>query len=93
MEHTDRMFRMVAEILEGADLESSGSSLKTYDDFVIALSLDTGLTRQEVRSRLSQELRGDVPKRHIRGHNPHNGAYVAAARKRAAENARRARLH
>lgn len=93
MKRIDRVFELVAELLNGADPDAAQSPLKTYDDFVIALSLDTGLTRREVRNRLSRQLGGDAIKRHGRPPRVHNNADALATRKLAAERGRSARLH
>lgn len=56
MGYSRNVFRIVAELVETKITDERSSALRTIDDFVIALSLDSGLPLQEVRSRLIDQL-------------------------------------
>jgi hypothetical protein len=54
--YSKAVFRVVAELFETAAGEQSSGVLRTFDDFAIALALDSGLPLDEVSKRLSNEM-------------------------------------
>ncbi|OAN70174.1 hypothetical protein A8B78_21125 [Jannaschia sp. EhC01] len=59
MHISDDVLSAVADILlEQGDVESS-DSLQTFNNFIMALSADSGLPEQEIQSRLVERLLKD----------------------------------
>lgn len=56
MGYSRSVFRVAAEIVETIITDECSSALRTFDDIVIALSLDSGLPLQEVRGLLIEQM-------------------------------------
>ena len=56
MGYSESIFDVAADIVCSAENSSSANPQKVYEDLVIALSLDTGMSRKEVRSHLAAKL-------------------------------------
>lgn len=56
MESIDTVVEVVAELIVDAELSGHRGRLQSFDDFVIALSLDSGLPAGEVQSRLVAKM-------------------------------------
>lgn len=56
MGYSTALYRTVAELIEMPRAEGQEGPLRDLDDFVIALSLDSGLKMESVRARLLHEM-------------------------------------
>ena len=56
MGYSDKVFEVVAHILLEAEERSSSVGLREFQDFVIALSIDSGLEKDEVQSILVDKM-------------------------------------
>ncbi len=65
MAYSETVFGIVAELVVEAELNNRFGSLRTFDDIVIALSLDSGLPLQEVQSKLVEKMLMDKDSSHV----------------------------
>ena len=63
MDFYDKIFTAVAQLLLDEGNDQSNQLLNSFDDFVVALCIDSGLPREEVQSRLVEKMLQDS--RHI----------------------------
>ena len=59
MGYSDKVFEIVANLLLDAEERSSSVGLREFQDFVIALSIDSGLPKDEVQSLLVEKMLRD----------------------------------
>lgn len=59
MEYSDKMFEVVADLLLDAEEQTEGSGLRGFQDFVVALCIDSGLPKDEVQSILVDKMLKD----------------------------------
>lgn len=57
MGYSKAMFDTVARLLVSPDQPNRTGDLRGFDDFVIALSMDSGLPIESVRIRLKERMR------------------------------------
>lgn len=56
MGYSEAMFDTVASILVSPEQPKRTDNLRGFDDFVIALSMDSGLSTENVRMRLEKRM-------------------------------------
>jgi len=54
--YSDSVFGVAADIVRSAENSSTANPQKVFEDLVIALSIDTGMPRKEVRTRLAAKV-------------------------------------
>lgn len=57
MRYSETMFDTIASLLVSPEQPAQSSTLRTLDDFVIALSVDSGLPMNEVQARLEERMK------------------------------------
>lgn len=56
MSYSKAVFKVVAELFEAAAVDENSGVLRTFNDFAIALALDSGLPLDEVSKHLVNEI-------------------------------------
>ncbi|OAN71022.1 hypothetical protein A8B78_20415 [Jannaschia sp. EhC01] len=59
MGYSESVFDVAADIVYSAEISSTDDPKKVFEDLVIALSIDTGLTRKDARGRLAELIPND----------------------------------
>jgi hypothetical protein len=59
LRYSESVFGVAADIVCSAENSSTADPKQAFEDLVIALSLDTGLSRKEVRIRLAAMMDND----------------------------------
>lgn len=59
MGYSQKMFEVVADLILDAEEQPKGTCLRGFQDFVAALSIDSGLPKDEVQSILVEKMLQD----------------------------------
>ena len=57
--YSDKVFEVVADLMIDVEERSETVGLREFQDFIIALSIDSGLPKDEVQSRLMDKMPQD----------------------------------